>query len=91
MAADQLQALVAAVKTDPEVAQRFVKAQSVDEAVEVASELGYDVTAEELALAVQEVSSAELSEADLESVSGGGGQASVDPQFCSTATVVGYC
>lgn len=67
MSADQLQALMAAGAQDPAIRRRFAAAKSSEEAVGIARELGFDVTAKDLAAA----DSDELSEAELGTVSGG--------------------
>lgn len=70
MSADQIRALRDAAAADPAITLRFAQASSAEEAVAMAADLGYDVTAEELSAAAADLHSSELSEAELEAVAG---------------------
>lgn len=83
MSADQVAALLAAVAADEQVAARFAGATSVDEAVAVANDLGFAVTAQELAAAAAQSPQGELSDAELGGAAGGGSP-SLDPMLCPT-------
>lgn len=72
MASEQMNALLAAVAADPQVAAKFTDVASADEAVAVAATLGFEVTAEEVEAVGAAVQAGELSDAELAAVSGAG-------------------
>lgn len=72
MSSDQVRALRETALADPGIVERFSHAASVEEAVIVAADLGYHVTAEELIAAAHDLQPGELSESDLADVSGAG-------------------
>lgn len=86
MSEEHLQALLHAASTNPEVATRFAGAVTAEDAAQIAADLGFDVTAQEIDRAGEHFSDGELSEAELAGVSGGGSP-SLDPMLCPT----GHC
>ena len=69
MSQDQLDALIAQLTSDPTFAASLAAATTVEDAQQIASKHGFDVTPTELtALA----SNGNLTDADLEAVAGGG-------------------
>jgi predicted ribosomally synthesized peptide with nif11-like leader len=69
MPQDQLDALIARLASDPTFAASLAAATTVEDAQQIASEHGFDVTSAELTAAT---SSDTLSDADLEAVAGSG-------------------
>ena len=69
MSQDQLDALIARLANDPAFDAAMAAAASVDDAQRIAAEYGFDVTAEQFAAAA---SNGDLSDAELEVVTGGG-------------------
>jgi len=80
--------LLQAAGDDPELAAKFVDAATADEVVAIAAELGFDVTAEEVEAAGVEMTTREVSEAELAGVSGAGMTASMVAQTCPTGGCV---
>ncbi len=72
MSADQISALLKAVAADPGLAQRFAALASVEDAVALAADLGYPVTAEELTAAMAG-GTGEISDTELVNAAGGTG------------------
>ncbi len=70
MSQDHLDALTARLASDPAFAAALTAATTPEDAQRVAAEHGFDVTGGELATATSKES--ELSDADLEGVTGGG-------------------
>lgn len=68
MSQDQIDALVARLASDPAFASALDSAPTPEDAQRIAAEHGFDVTTGELAAASTD---SELSDADLEAVSGG--------------------
>lgn len=86
MSADQLNTLLSEVSRDKALAARFTEVSTAQEAAEVATKLGFDVTAEEIESAGAHRGADELSDAELAGVAGGGSP-SLDPMLCPT----GHC
>lgn len=82
MSFDQMNALLEAAVADREIAARFADAATAEQAVQVAADLGFEVTAEEIEAAGAHVGG-QLSEAELAGVAGGGSP-SLDPMLCPT-------
>jgi predicted ribosomally synthesized peptide with nif11-like leader len=82
MSSDQLKGLIAAVASNRDLANRFSKVSTSQEAAQVAALIGFEVTAEEIEAAGRR-SGGELSEAELAGVAGGGSP-SLDPMLCPT-------
>ena len=68
MTQDQLDALIAQLTSDPTFAASLAAATTVEDAQQIAAKHGFDVTPAELTAAT---SNGNLSDADLEAVSGG--------------------
>ena len=68
MSQDQLDALIAQLTSDPTFAASLAAATTVEDAQQIAAKHGFDVTSTELTAAT---SNGNLSDADLEAVSGG--------------------
>ena len=68
MTQDQLDALIAQLASDPTFAASLAAATTVEDAQQIAAKHGFDVTSAELTSAT---SNGNLSDADLEAVSGG--------------------
>ena len=68
MSQDQLDALIAQLTSDPTFAASLAAATTVEDAQQIASKHGFDVTPTELTAAT---SNGNLTDADLEAVSGG--------------------
>lgn len=66
-----IEALLAAAAADPAILQRFADVSTATDAVAVAAELGYDVTVEEVEAAATAQSETDLSDGELETISGG--------------------
>jgi len=79
MSQDQIDALIARLASDPAFASALDGATTAEDAQRIAAEYGFDVTPSELAAASSE---GDLSDSDLESVTGGGGSADTMPR-CS--------
>lgn len=90
MSTDQVRGLLAAVAADASVGERFAKLPNIEAAVELASELGFTVTAEELTEAVAQAG-VELSDEELASTSGGLVQSYVGTCYCALPTYLGLC
>ena len=69
MSQDQLDALLTRLASDPAFAASLATATTVEDAQQIAAKHGFDVTSTELTAAT---SNGNLSDADLEAVSGGG-------------------
>ncbi len=80
MSEEQLRAFVEAFKADAGLQEKLKAAADSDEVVAIAKEAGFILTADEL-----ERSQAEISEEELEGVSGGSGL------FCSTNPTINQC
>ena len=76
--------LMSAAGDDPELAAKFVDAATADEVVAIAAELGFDVTAEEVEAAGVEMTTREVSEAELAGITGAGTASSMVAQTCPT-------
>ena len=72
MSEEQLSALLAKLKEDAELQDKLIKAADLDAAVAIAQEAGFDVSKEDW-LRSQANQNLKLSDADLETVAGGGG------------------
>jgi predicted ribosomally synthesized peptide with nif11-like leader len=70
MSEEQIQALINAVKSDTALQERLKAAPDLDAVVAIAKEAGFVVTKEELKMAQKEAT-VELSDEELEAVSGG--------------------
>jgi predicted ribosomally synthesized peptide with nif11-like leader len=70
MSEEQIQALINAVKSDTALQERIKAAPDLDAVVAIAKEAGFVVTKEELKMAQKEAT-VELSDEELEAVSGG--------------------
>jgi predicted ribosomally synthesized peptide with nif11-like leader len=86
MSFDQMNALLEAAAANREVAARFTEVTTAQQAAEVAADLGFDVTAEEIEAAGAHAAGGQLSDAELAGVAGGGSP-SLDPMLCPT----GHC
>ena len=73
MSEEQLKAFLEKVKSDTELQEKLKAAASPDGAVEIAKEAGFSITAEDIQS--MQSSTIELSDAELESAAGGGGNA----------------
>lgn len=80
--------LMQAVGDDPELAAKFVDAATADEVVTIAADLGFDVTAEEVETAGTEMTTREVSEAELAGITGAGTASSMVAQTCPTGQCV---
>lgn len=72
MSEEQFSALLAKLKEDAGLQEKLKSAADLDEAVTMAKEAGFDVTAEDW-LKHQETQTLELSDEELEKVAGGAG------------------
>ena len=73
MSEEQLKAFLEKVKGDTSLQEKLNAAASPDGAVEIAKEAGFSITAEDIQS--MQSSTIELSDAELESAAGGGGNA----------------
>ena len=73
MSEEQLNAFLETVKADTSLQEQLKAAASPDGAVEIAKEAGFSITAEDIQS--MQSSTIELSDAELESAAGGGGNA----------------
>lgn len=71
MATEQMNALLAAIASDPEVAGRFAAAASAEDAASVAADVGFEVSPGELRDMAAQLKSGELSDAELTEIAGG--------------------
>lgn len=71
MSVEQAKAFIEKLDNDKAFRSRVAKAESDEARLELAKAAGFDFTAEDLAAAIDEFSSEELSEEDLEAVAGG--------------------
>ena len=78
MSADQVAVFLQAVAADAGLAEQFDALQTVDAAVTLAAQLGYDVAAEEL-IAALTATEAGLSDSELSNAVGGTGPGFGDP------------
>ena len=86
MSEEQLQAFLEKVKGDASLQEKLKAASSPDDVAAVAKEAGFDISSDEISNA----QSVELSEQELEGVSGAGGIYTFDYQ-CAQATVMVGC
>ena len=86
MSEEQLQAFLEKVKGDASLQEKLKAASSPDDVAAVAKEAGFDISLDEISNA----QSAELSEQDLEGVSGAGVQFTYD-FGCRASTVALTC
>ena len=71
MTQEQIQALIQAVRSSPELQQKLAAATNTDDAARVATEAGFELSSDDINEAIT-VTSIELTDADLEMVAGGG-------------------
>jgi len=71
MTPEQIQSMIEAVKSKPELQSRLQTISSFEEAAALAQEAGFTLTPEELKQSVEN-GSVELSDSELENVAGGG-------------------
>lgn len=88
MSEDQLQALLAAIASDPSLKQRLQQATDLDAAAVIAQEAGFKVSKEEW---LQHQSGLSLSDAELESVSGGDNSAGLKCCNTNNSQGIGDC
>ena len=86
MSEEQLQAFLEKVKGDASLQEKLKAASSPDDVAAVAKEAGFDISLDEISNA----QSAELSEQELEGVSGAGGINTFD-FACQVSTVAVTC
>ena len=79
MSEEQLKAFIDKVKTDTCLQEKLKTVPSSEAAVEIAKEAGFLITAEDIQSVQSEA--VELSDDELEGVSGGAGMAPVNSQF----------
>lgn len=88
MSEDQLKDLLAAIKSDPSLKERLQQATDLDAASVIAQEAGFRVSKEEW---LQHQSTMSLSDAELESVSGGDNSAGLKCCNTNNSEGVGKC
>lgn len=71
MSQDQLQALIEAIKNNPQLQQQLSTASSIEEAAGIASEAGFNISSDDINQAIAS-SGLELTDSELEAVAGGG-------------------
>lgn len=71
MTQEQIQALIQAVSSSPELQQKLAAATNIDDAARIAAEAGFELSSDDINEAITGAS-IELTDAELEMVAGGG-------------------